>query len=1122
MTVAINTALDPSRSAVVEACAGSGKTWLLVSRMLRLLLAGAPPSSILALTFTRKAAQEMRERLDDWLRVLALAPDDEALGFLMQRGLDAPAAQVALPRARGLYETVLAAEPGIAIDTFHGWFLRLIELAPLAAPDAAGNAGGAAQTVNPHGAALADAPGQLLNEAWQRLAIRLAREPAESSEAAARLHHGFETLLRELGLSNTRGLLFDFAARRAEWWAYTARDEDPARNAAERLRLMLEIEEGHDPVAAFVEIHVKPCARYGGLLGKRTTKTDSALAQRWTEFSVNGAADAAARYACFKAVLLTKTGTPRARKASKAQAGEMGGAAAEQEFLDLHARLSEAVLAVQAALLDARIAAINEAAFVVGVALLEEFAQVKSERRAIDFTDAEWLATRLLTGEEHAAYLHARLDARVKHLLLDEFQDTNPMQWAALKGWLAAYGGDSARPSVLLVGDPKQSIYRFRRADARIFEAAGRWLVEQWQAVHLPMNTTRRNARPVVDVVNALFTAEPTYSRFREQGTLMEALPGRVELWPLAQGNAAGENASAPRAGLRNPLIEARVEAADMRLRREREAQLIAARIAALIAGTQVREEGIARPARYGDVMILTRKRGTLPALEAALRAADIPFVTARQGGLLDTIEARDLSALIEFLVTPASDLALAHALKSPLFGAGDEDLITLASLGEPRTGWWARLSSAEELPPALARARRLIAGWREVAGLLPVHDLLDRIYHEAEVLPRYARAMPAHLRDRALSNLEAFIALALQLEAGRFPSLPRFLDDLRSARRGDLNESPDEAPTAAGEVVRLMTVHGSKGLEAPVVFLADAHAGTKRGGSGALISWPPEADAPEHFSLLAGGIGAAREPLVAEEEAADAIEELNVLYVAMTRAKQLLVATGIENRNAKDDSAYRRIARALATLRKEEVPETMPDAPLTWGELPGVVTLPAPMAPVAAPEERDDLLLETFEVGPVGTRRDPPSEAMLAGIQLHAVLQAMLDETDLGRPAPEAAQVAARAGVPLLLAADLMRRARAMGSQPALSRFFDRKQFSRAANELEIISDGELRRADRVVEFEHELWVLDYKARVTPEELPGYRAQIAGYREALRAIHAGREVRAALIDLAEGSLIEC
>ena len=1057
----------------------------------------------------------MRERLDEWLRLLALAGEEEALAFLGERDLDETQARALLPRARGLYEEVLAAEPGIAIDTFHGWFLRLIDLAPLAAPEADAAIGGDA--VNPHGAALADAPGQLLGDAWQRLAVRLAREDAGSSEAAARLHASFETLLRELGLAGTRGVLFEFAARRAEWWAYTAGEADAADAAAQRLDEMLEVDAGHDPVAAFVDLHLDNCARYGALLGKRSTKTDSAHAQRWTAYAVQAQAQAGDRYACFKAVLLTKAGTPRARKASKAQAGEMGGAAAEQEFLDLHVLLSQAVLEVEELLLAQRISAINRAAFVCGVALLEEFAQVKSERRAIDFTDAEWLATRLLTGEEHAAYLHARLDARIRHLLLDEFQDTNPMQWAALKGWLAAYGGDTARPSVLLVGDPKQAIYRFRRADARIFDAAGEWLQQQWGAAHLPMNTTRRNAGAIVDVVNALFTAAPNYERFNEQDTLMRELPGRVEVWPLAQ---SGEKPPA-RTTLRNPLEEKRIESADMRLRREQEAALIAERVAALVGHALVGEGTKARVADYGDIMVLSRKRGALPAIEAALRAAGIPFVTARQGGLLDTIEARDLYALIEFLVTPANDLALAHALKSPLFGAGDEDLIALAAMAAPQATWWQRMQVAGELSPPLSRARTLIAGWREVAGLLPVHDLLDRIYHEAEVLPRYAQAMPAHLRERALSNLEAFIALALQLEAGRFPSLPRFLDDLRSARRGDLNESPDEAPSANGEVVRLMTVHGSKGLEAPIVFLADANAGSARGRGAALIAWPPDADAPEHFSLTAGGIGAARQPLVDEEAAADAIEELNVLYVAMTRAKQLLVVSGVEVRGAGEESAHQRIARAVRQLHADAGREVSEAAPLAWGELPLADANPSPGA-LAAHALADAVPAEVFNVPPIGARRAPPSAAMLAGIQLHAVLQAMLDETDLGRDLPNAAQVASRTSLPSEQAAVLLRGARAMSELPGLARFFNPAHFVRASNELEIISDGEFRRADRVVEFADELWVLDYKARVTPEELPAYRAQVGAYRDALAAIHPDRRVRAGLIALDEGALIEC
>jgi ATP-dependent helicase/nuclease subunit A len=1002
---------------------------------------------------------------------------------------------------------VLEADPGIAIDTFHGWFLRLIKLAPLAAPQ--GSAGG----LNPHGAALTDAPGQLLGEAWQRLALRLARAREEEEGAEAELHTAFETLLRELGLSNTRKQLFSFAARRAEWWAYTAGEADPARAAALRLDVMLEVDLDADPASVFLAANVDAITRYGILLGKRTTDTDMERAALWTE----AVSSDRARYDNIRKVVLTKEGTLRSRKASKAQAKEMGGAGPEQTFLDLHAILGAALFDAAAAMLDQRIALLNAAAFRVGTALLEEFARVKNDRRAIDFTDAEWLATSLLTGDEHAAYLHARLDARVKHLLLDEFQDTNPLQWAALRGWLAAYGDDNARPSVLMVGDPKQSIYRFRRADARIFDAAGTWLEQHWQALLLPLNNTRRNAPAIVSVVNELFSNEGIYARFKPQGTFEKETPGRVELWPLIP---TGEKAEA-RITLRNPLEEARIEEADIARRRAAEGRLIARRITDLVGTTVIRDEGWERPAAYRDVMILARKRGALPSIEAALREAGIPFVTARKGGLLDTIEALDLYALIEFLVTPSNDLALAHALKSPLFGATDADLIALAQA--PGESWWVRLAVLEECSPVLARARGLIQGWRAVAGLLPVHDLLDRIFNEADVPARYGQAMPDHLRGRALANLEAFIALALELEAGRFPSLPRFLDDLRSARRRDLNESPDEAPTAAGDVVRLMTVHGAKGLEAPVVFLADAHAAAGgRSVAGPLIEWLPAADAPSHFSLISANseIGRARQPLVDAEQAAEAVEELNVLYVAMTRAKQLLVITGIENRNAKELSAYRRIERALQQVSGNTETELDPAQALTWGELPAT-SMPA-AGTTSALREVAAASDDAFDLPAIGQRRAPPTEAMQAGIRLHAVLQALLDETDLGKPAPNAAAVAARTGLTHEVADELLEIAHTVRGHAALTRYFDPAQFVRASNELEIISAGLVLRADRVVEFGDAVWVLDYKARVTEQELPEYRRQISGYREALRAIHAGREVRAALIDTAACTLIEC
>lgn len=234
MTLPLDTAaaLDPARSVVVEACAGSGKTWLLVSRMLRLLLAGAAPSELLAITFTRKAAQEMTDRLHAWLRVLALEDDATVRAFLAERAVPEAGIDALLPRARGLLEAVLTAQPGPSVTTFHGWFLDLLKRAPL-------DAG------LPWGAQLLERESQLLGEVRDRLLARWAAAP-DAPEGAALL-----ALLADPGEHALHALLKHFVQTRAEWWAYTDGAPDPVGHALARLRPLLDADLDSDPVAAF-------------------------------------------------------------------------------------------------------------------------------------------------------------------------------------------------------------------------------------------------------------------------------------------------------------------------------------------------------------------------------------------------------------------------------------------------------------------------------------------------------------------------------------------------------------------------------------------------------------------------------------------------------------------------------------------------------------------------------------------------------------------------------------------------------------------------------------------------------------------------------------------------------
>jgi ATP-dependent helicase/nuclease subunit A len=1109
---ASNPALDPASSCVVEACAGSGKTWLLASRMLRLLLAGAAPGSILALTFTRKAAQEMRARLDAWLAILANAEEDDVLAFLRQRGVGESAARASLPRARMLQEEVLTAQPPIAIDTFHGWFLRLVSLAPLSPPGAAALIG--VSGVVPHGAALAEKTGALAAEAWQRLAAAMGRDPeGEVAQAFARL-------LDEIGLSNARTALLAFVARRAEWWAFTRGQANAAEWAAARLRADLHCDLEADPAAEFfVSSHVELEA-YAGFLCANTASDKLKGAALITTLERGNHDDAS--FTEVGDLFVTGKGELRIRKASDAQAKRLNPAG-EERFLELHNLLFERFQQARSAMLHQRICRINADMFTCGCALIDTYQAVKHARAMVDFTDVEWLAASLLADDDHASYLHARLDSRYRHVLLDEFQDTNPLQWAALRGWLAAYGADESRPSVLMVGDPKQSIYRFRRADARLFSAAGQWLAADWDAQRVEQNHTRRNALAVVEIVNRVFDGLAGFGHFVPQTTEQTLLPGRVEVLPLI-ARAASE-ATPARPGLRNPLTEPRDDERDER--RLEEGHLLAHRLAELVGSMQVHETAgsatITRPARYDDVLILARRKRAFVEIEAALRQAGMPFATARGGGLLDTLEAQDLVALLGFIASPRDDLKLAHALKSPVFGATDDDLIVLAGAGLRGEPWWSRLQALADPATALARARGLLGTWLAAADTLPVHDLLDRIYHQAGVRERYAASVPEAMVARVLANLDAFIALALAQDSGRFPSLMRFLDELKAARRGPEEEAPDEGDAdahAAGNAIRMMTVHGAKGLEAPIVCLVDANAGPGPSATyEPLIEWPPGADAPAHFSMLTvkDEIGAGRDNVQrVNREAADR-EELNLLYVAMTRAQQCLIVSGSDNRQATAGNAYGLIRSAVVAERAAHgcAPAEEGVDPLAWGSVVSFTGVEMPRGSDAPPVDK-----AVPEPLAIGSRRAPMTAQQLDGIALHAILQWLAQARDSGMAAPDDALLARKSGVPVEAITLLRPRAEAVFAASGLARFFDPAQFVCARNEFELVSLEGTRRLDRVVEYEGEVWVLDYK-RTLGGDLATYHAQLRDYIGLLRPLYPRDTVRGALIDLAQLALVE-
>jgi ATP-dependent helicase/nuclease subunit A len=1062
-------ACDPERSVVVEACAGAGKTWMLVSRMLRALLDGAKPHEILAITFTRKAAGEMRSRLDEWLREYAspACSDDQRAAALRERGLGDVQARELAPRLASLHERVLRAGRPIEIRTFHAWFSQLLRGAPL---EVLAELGLHAQME------LIEDVSELASDVYRRFhAVVLADEV---------LHDDYTTLVRQRGRSQLRKWLDS---------ALDKRIEIEFADAAGTLEASVPPANLHWPAYApwshpTMRLRSAEARKLiGGVVGVLTTHASAVCRKQGASLAQAMQSDNDAdRYAAVRAALYTQKGEPRKQL-------EAPGLAELMSLLDDIERACGQQAAHEDHLRMVRLSR----------ALLVEFAACKRARGLADMDDLERCALALLRDSTLSGWVQERLDTRFRHVLVDEFQDTSPLQWHALHAWLSAYagagGGASGQrpPGVFIVGDPKQSIYRFRRAEPRVFDAARNFVRDALGGSVLECDHTRRNAPAVLSMVNRVFDEARRvgeFGGFRTHTTEVDAesLSGVYAL-PCAlrpDKNAEARAEEEWRDSLTTPRLEA-----DEALRHQ-EARQVALAVQELVGRHDV---------PLGDIHVLCRKHESLRLAADALAALHIPFVAAEEYALLDAAEARDLVALLDALVSPGHKLSLAHALRSPVFDASDDDLIFLAEASAAHGDWWRALSFVELPSPALRRARDLLARWRTAAQGLPPHDLLDLIVAEGEVRERYAAAVPPERRIAALGAIDALLGQAL--DGARYATPYNFVRALR-------RRSVKVAAALQADAVQLLTIHGAKGLEARIVFILDSDPEPKGSETATLlVDWPVESVHPLRcaFVYAQSQCPPSLQALLAEEQAARRREEYNGLYVAMTRARQRLVfsATPPSRRDAAPSWWQRVQAHVQAWA---PLPDAAPHAASTartvaMRRLPvwdAAAVIEGPAARMASARALDD-------------------EASRLGQAVHRVLEwaAAPGRSD----APRFESLAASAARDFMVdAARVAHIAERIWRSPGCARFFAGDALRWARNEVALAHAGEVVRIDRLVAMEsagqRTWWVLDYKLRHAPQELAEYREQMLRYRAALEALQPGETVRAAFITGA-GELIE-
>jgi len=1093
-------ASSPDQNAVVMASAGTGKTWLLVTRLLRLLMEDVPPDTILAITFTRKAAAEMQARLLD--RLFQLMTLDEDLLSVTLANLGISATNESIHRARNLYESLLLNEQQIRITTFHAFCNEILKRFPIEANV-------------PPGFDLLENNGLLEQEAYDALFNEATSDPDDE------LAQALDILLTQYGSTFAlRDALDEFMQHRADWWAYTRSEKHPVNYACDRLAAQLQIDPLQNPYGDFINSDViSVLQEFMSLLNKHLTKTNQkTIAIISAALNANHSIDQRIEY--IKSAFLTKEGDPLSRRQTKTQEKAMGPVG-ESRFLEIHESICTKLGILQEH--ERRIMTYNrsKAWYIAGEKLLKHYQRIKLEQRQLDFTDLESRVYELLNHSNNALWIQYKLDQRIDHFLVDEFQDTNPTQWRMILPLLneLAASRHIHKRSVFLVGDGKQSIYRFRRANPRLISAAYGWLEKNLDTKQYTLDVSWRSSPAIIKFINTIFTRGTLGNRltsFQVHDTHLHHLWGKVEVLPLVRTEKP-ELADSSN-GLRNPLHTPRVIVED--LRHHEEGKLIASRIKELFENkTLLDHKNAPRALTYSDIIVLVRNRTHMPAYEKALREAHIPYQSTGKTTLLDSLEVQDIVALLDTLITPYNNLALAGVLRSPLFDCSDEDLMLIASrtpditTGNRNTSWMERITAMtsilEEGTP-LKRAVHWLTKWRSLVGQLPVHDLLDRIFSEGNIFQRYESAYPAHLKQRVSANLSRFIELALEIDSGRYPSLPHFLSRLRSLGQY-ARDALDEPSSSTENSVQIMTIHAAKGLEAAVIFLADSTRNSTRTRTYTpMITWPENSDIPDNYFVVGkkSEMDNRSKELFNESEQEELHEEANLLYVALSRAKQLIYITGcapvrgnalgwygLMAENLADDvqtvinngyilESGNPLQQAVAKTCPETSQITVPDPELTR---PLPQSLRTHIVDIT-PSKITDNMSHVSNASEIDGR--------LRGNVIHRLLSLLTSNEEL----PEQAllqHVANEFSLELEYPAynEWWHEAHRLIHQPELRKFFDPACYTSAYNELPIqyyvneqLVHGVI---DRLILNDNNIMVIDYKTHRYAE--PGNLATLAG-----------------------------
>ncbi|MBR1604816.1 MAG: double-strand break repair helicase AddA [Alphaproteobacteria bacterium] len=873
-------AAQPHHSVWVEASAGTGKTQVLSDRVLRLLLNGVSPAKLLCITYTKAAAVEMNSRISQKLSQWAVVSEEELdtqleqlLGKLPDNKEDY-CKLVAV--ARRLFAVLLDTPGGMKIQTLHSFCQEILKRFPLEAK------------VSPYFEVMDDrAKSEILESIKNKM---LATSDVLQNKSVAEAIGYLTSHVYESAFSEVMSVITNNAGKIVRLFANYPHNDDLFAELAKRL----------DVAPTLTEDEVKRC-----WLDTLDVGVLRQMVIAWQQGSVSDKDKAnmlapllesslmIEDYDNFHQIFLNKNGSLPAKYATK-KVLEIYPALQKEASV-----VGESLIATDEKLAGVRLFASTKAVIFLSKELIETYQQYKFEHAKMDYDDLIILTKQLLEDKSVADWVLFKLDGGIDHVLIDEAQDTSPNQWGIVRSLTQAFfDGSHDNRTVFVVGDRKQSIYSFQGADPREFDK-----MRQYFKAHAPqfdevnLDISFRSTAAILDSVNTIFQDETARQGVVPQGQELLHVPyrggegGRVEVWPLLEAEP-DEN---PETWL--PPVEPRISISTS----SRLAKMIVQRIKHMVEKEELSSQG--RKFQYRDFMILVQRRNAfVEEFVQECKAAGVEIAGADRIKLSQQVAVQDLLALGKFLLLPTDDLTLAEVLKSPLFGLDDNDLFKLC-YHRGATPLWTRLCDN----PAYKTSVEILQQLLNMADYVRPYELYSYVLGKLGGRRKFEERMTNEVHD----GLDEFLTLTLTFEQEHIPTLQGFISWMAQ----DEVEIKRELEQGDMDAVRIMTVHGSKGLQAPVVILPDTVRVVNAKKEMGML-W----DDLFYFPLSSGDYDK-RCLKIKEQEKQDALEEYRrLLYVALTRARDYLFICGYcQNTQPKDDCWYNLCSRSLEKIATKQ-----------------------------------------------------------------------------------------------------------------------------------------------------------------------------------------------------------